>query len=283
MSEKTENTRDAQRPGEDEKSWKERVAVNQTLDKISNKLMVFSGKGGVGKSTVAANLAVSLAQSGQRVGLLDIDFHGPSIPKLLGVTDKRMDITKDNTALPVIGPSGVKVVSIGFLLPDLDQATIWRGPLKMGVFKQLLGQTEWGELDWLIIDSPPGTGDEPLSVAQTIVGTKGLLVTTPQQIATDDVRRSIGFARKLGMELVGMIENMSGMVCPHCGEGIDVFKGGGGETLAAEVGVRFLGRVPLDPAAVEAGDDGRPVVAAMPDSPTAKALLEAFQPIITSS
>ncbi|MCD4734204.1 Mrp/NBP35 family ATP-binding protein [bacterium] len=283
MSEKAENTRDAQRPGEDEKSWKERVAVNQTLDKITNKLMVFSGKGGVGKSTVAANLAVSLAQSGQRVGLLDIDFHGPSIPKLLGVTDKRMDITEDNTALPVIGPSGVKIVSIGFLLPDLDQATIWRGPLKMGVFKQLLGQTEWGELDWLIIDSPPGTGDEPLSVAQTIVGTKGLLVTTPQQIATDDVRRSIGFARKLGMELVGMIENMSGMVCPHCGERIDVFKGGGGKAMAAEVGVRFLGRVPLDPAAVEAGDDGRPVVAAMPDSPTGKALLEAFGPIITSA
>ena len=282
MSDKTENTRDAQRPGEDEKSWKERVAVNQTLDNISNKLMVFSGKGGVGKSTVAANLAVSLAQSGQRVGLLDIDFHGPSIPKLLGVADKRMDITEDNTALPVIGPHGVKVVSIGFLLPDLDQATIWRGPLKMGVFKQLLGQTEWGELDWLIIDSPPGTGDEPLSVAQTIVGTKGLLVTTPQQIATDDVRRSIGFARKLGMELVGMVENMSGMVCPHCSEHIDVFKGGGGKTLAAEVGVRFLGRVPLDPAAVEAGDDGRPVVASMPDSPTAKALLEAFRPIITA-
>jgi len=261
-----------------------RVAVNRSLDRIRRKLLVFSGKGGVGKSTVAANLAVLLGLAGQRVGLLDIDFHGPSIPALMGLAGRLLD-TEGDKAVPLLGPGGVKVVSIGLLVPDGEAAMIWRGPLKMGVINQLLGNTKWGDdgeddLDWLIIDSPPGTGDEPLSIAQTVIGAQGLLVTTPQTLSTDDVRRSVGFARKVGMSVVGIIENMAGLVCPHCGGGIDLFKRGGGKALAEELGVPFLGEVPLDPRAVEAGDSGKPMVLSLPDSPATKALLAAFKPIL---
>jgi ATP-binding protein involved in chromosome partitioning len=286
MDEEKLSPRDKQRKGEDEKQWKLRVAVNRSLDRIKHKLLVFSGKGGVGKSTVAANLAVTLGLAGHRVGLLDIDFHGPSIPALMGLGGRLLDVDGDR-AVPLVGPGGVKVVSIGLLIPDADQAMIWRGPLKMGVINQLIGNTRWGEddgaeydLDWLIIDSPPGTGDEPLSIAQTVIGAQGLLVTTPQLLSTDDVRRSIGFARKVGMTVVGVLENMAGLVCPHCGGNIDLFKRGGGEKLAGELGVPFLGSVPLDPAAVEMGDAGKPMVLSLPDSPATKALLAAFKPIL---
>ncbi|MCX7020778.1 MAG: Mrp/NBP35 family ATP-binding protein [bacterium] len=286
MEEEKLSSRDSRRKGEDEKQWTLRVAVNRSLDRIRHKLLVFSGKGGVGKSTVAANLAVTLGMAGQRVGLLDIDFHGPSIPTLMGLAGRLLD-TDGERAIPLVGPGGVRVVSIGLLIPDADQAMIWRGPLKMGVINQLIGNTRWGDddgaaddLDWLIIDSPPGTGDEPLSIAQTVVGALGLLVTTPQTLSTDDVRRSIGFARRVGMTVVGVIENMAGLVCPHCGGGIDLFKRGGGEKLAGELGVPFLGSVPLDPTAVEAGDSGKPMVLSLPDSPATQALLAAFKPIL---
>ncbi|HDR06797.1 MAG TPA: ATP-binding protein [Candidatus Coatesbacteria bacterium] len=284
MGEEKHSARDARRKGEDERHWMLRVAVNRSLDRIRRKLLVFSGKGGVGKSTVAANLAVLLGLAGQRVGLLDIDFHGPSIPALMGLAGRLLD-TEGDKAVPLLGPGGVKVVSIGLLVPDGEAAMIWRGPLKMGVINQLLGNTKWGDdgeddLDWLIIDSPPGTGDEPLSIAQTVIGAQGLLVTTPQTLSTDDVRRSVGFARKVGMSVVGIIENMAGLVCPHCGGGIDLFKRGGGKALAEELGVPFLGEVPLDPRAVEAGDSGKPMVLSLPDSPATKALLAAFKPIL---
>jgi ATP-binding protein involved in chromosome partitioning len=286
MDEEKLSARDSRREGEDEKHWKLRVAVNRALDRINRKLLVYSGKGGVGKSTVAANLAVALSLAGSRVGLLDIDFHGPSIPSLMGLAGRVLDVDGER-AVPLLGPGGVKVVSIGLLVPGTDQAVIWRGPLKMGVINQLIGNTRWGDedgsekdLDWLIIDSPPGTGDEPLSIAQTVTGALGLLVTTPQDLSTDDVRRSVGFARRVGMPVVGIIENMSGLVCPHCGEGIDLFKRGGGERLAEDMGVPFLGSVPIDPAAVEVGDSGRPMVLSLPDSPATKALLDAFRPIL---
>lgn len=279
MSDNGKDKRDERRPGEDEKQWKLRVAVNRKLDAIERKLLVFSGKGGVGKSTVAANLAVLLARAGKRVGLLDIDFHGPSIPKLMGVAGKQLAPLGEELA-PVIGPGGVAVVSLGFLLPDADQATIWRGPLKMGVIQQLIGTVAWGELDWLIIDSPPGTGDEPLSVAQTVPGSLGLLVTTPQALAVDDVRRSIGFARKVGMDVVGLVENMAGLVCPHCGERIELFSSGGGAELAKLAEVPFLGSVPLDPEAVRLGDEGKPMVLELPDSPASQALAEAARPLL---
>ena len=290
MEDEKLSPRDQRHKGEDEKQWKLRVAVNRSLDRIRRKLLIFSGKGGVGKSTVAANLAVVLGLAGYRVGLLDIDFHGPSIPTLMGLAGRLLD-TDGERAIPLVGPGGVKVVSIGLLIPDADQAMIWRGPLKMGVINQLIGNTRWGDddaarrgaeddLDWLIIDSPPGTGDEPLSIAQTVVGAQGLLVTTPQTLSTDDVRRSIGFARRVGMNVVGVIENMAGLVCPHCGGGIDLFKRGGGEKLSAELGVPFLGSVPLDPRAVEVGDSGKPMVLSLPDSPATQALLAAFKPIL---
>ena len=279
MSDNGKDKRDERRPGEDEKQWKLRVAVNHKLDAIERKLLVFSGKGGVGKSTVAANLAVLLAKAGRRVGLLDIDFHGPSIPKLMGVAGKQLAPLGEELA-PVIGPAGVAVVSLGFLLSDADQATIWRGPLKMGVIQQLIGTVAWGELDWLIIDSPPGTGDEPLSVAQTVPGSLGLLVTTPQALAVDDVRRSIGFARKVGMDVVGLVENMAGLVCPHCGERIELFSSGGGAGLAKLAEVPFLGSVPLDPEAVRLGDEGKPMVLELPDSPASQALAEAARPLL---
>jgi ATP-binding protein involved in chromosome partitioning len=288
MEEEKLSARDRRRKGEDEKQWRLRVAVNRSLDRIRHKLLVFSGKGGVGKSTVAANLAVTLGLAGHRVGLLDIDFHGPSIPAIMGLAGRLLD-TDGDRAVPLVGPGGVKVVSIGLLIPDADQAMIWRGPLKMGVINQLIGNTRWGDdgaegdLDWLIIDSPPGTGDEPLSIAQTVIGAQGLLVTTPQVLSTDDVRRSIGFARRVGMGVVGVIENMSGLVCPHCGGSIDIFKRGGGEKLAGELDVPFLGSVPLDPRAVEVGDSGKPMVLSLPDSPATKALLAAFKPILDMS
>ncbi|MBD3400281.1 MAG: P-loop NTPase [Candidatus Coatesbacteria bacterium] len=279
MADNGREERDARRPGEDEKRWQLRVAVNRKLDTFKNKLLVFSGKGGVGKSTVAANLAVLLAERGRKVGLLDIDFHGPSIPKLMGVEGKQMPTVGEDVA-PVIGPAGVEVVSLGFLLADPKQATIWRGPLKMGVIQQLIGTVAWSELDWLIIDSPPGTGDEPLSVAQTIVGAYGLLVTTPQRLSTADVRRSIGFAEKVGMELVGVLENMAGLVCPHCGGEIDVFGSGGGAEMTTEAEVPFLGSVPLDPRVVGGGDEGRPVVLELPDSPVSAALKRAADKLL---
>jgi len=248
-AEATANATAKQQPAEDEQ-------LNRKLSRIKHKILVLSGKGGVGKSSVAAGLAVDLARRGKKVAVLDIDIHGPSIPQLLGIAGERVTGTNESI-MPVVSPAGVGVMSMGLLLQGSDEAVIWRGPLKYGVIKQFLRDVEWGDLDYLIVDSPPGTGDEPLSVAQLIKGVDGaLLVTTPQTVSTNDVRRSIGFSRQLDLPILGVIENMSGFVCPSCGTKVDVFGSGGGASMAEEMGVPFLGSIPIDPEFVKACDAG---------------------------
>lgn len=257
-------------------------ALNRRLGKIRHKIMVLSGKGGVGKSTVAANLAVTLALEGHQVGLLDVDFHGPSIPKLLGI-ENRVPRMGPGVIYPIEISANLKVMSMGVLLRDRDLAVIWRGPLKMGAIKQFLKDVEWGELDYLIIDSPPGTGDEPLSVAQLIPNIDGaIVVTNPQDLSIIDVRKSITFCRQVKMPVLGVIENMSGLTCPHCGKEIEVFKRGGGERMAMEMNVPFLGSIPIDPQVVEASDQGVSFVTEFAETKTAKAFEEAVQLLLSS-
>ncbi|MFZ4395053.1 MAG: iron-sulfur cluster carrier protein MrpORP [Kiritimatiellia bacterium] len=252
------------------------------MQHIRHKILVMSGKGGVGKSTVAANLAISLSLAGKRVGLLDVDIHGPSIPKMLHLEEAHVQ-TRDGAILPV-EHAGLKVMSIGFLLQDRDDAVIWRGPMKATVIKQFLQDVNWGDLDYLIVDSPPGTGDEPLSVCQLAAPVDGaIVVTTPQDVATADVRRSINFCHQLDLPVLGVVENMSGFVCPKCGEVTDIFKSGGGERMAADMGVPFLGRIPIDPAVGRACDDGTPFVYSYSQTETAKAFERVIAPILALS
>ncbi len=266
-----------QQPDARLEDYLERDALANRLRSIQHKIVVLSGKGGVGKSTVATQMALSLARSGKAVGLLDVDIHGPSIPALLGLGKKQL-VTKGELILPV-SCQGVKVMSIGFLLPEDSSPVIWRGPMKMNVIKQFLKEVDWGLLDYLIIDCPPGTGDEPLSVAQLIEDPTGaVVVTTPQEVALLDVRKSITFCRHLELPVLGVVENMSGFVCPHCGKTSDIFRQGGGERMAQEMDVPFLGRVPIDPDLVLAGDDGSPF---LQEHPTAAAS-QAFEGIVES-
>lgn len=230
--------------------------VKERLAKIKHKLIVFSGKGGVGKSTVAANLGLALSQKGLKVGLLDVDIHGPNLAKILGVEGEKIT-GNENGILPLNFGDNLKLISMSFFLPSFDSPVIWRGPLKMRAIKQFLGDVEWGTLDWLIIDSPPGTGDEPLSVAQLIPATYAIIVTTPQDISLLDCRKAVNFARRINLKILGIIENMSGIVCPHCGKTFYPFKQGGGERMALEMGVPFLGRIPMEPKIVEQSDEGR--------------------------
>lgn len=258
----------------------ERIDMEEQLQRIKHTVLVLSGKGGVGKSTVAANLAISLALAGKHVGLLDVDIHGPSIPKLLKLDDSTLQ-SDGEKILPVPVGDNLKVMSIGFMLQNSDDAVIWRGPMKFGVIKQFIKDVRWGELDYLIVDSPPGTGDEPLSVVQLIEKADGaVLVTTPQDISTSDVRRSVSFCHKLNLKVLGVIENMSGFICPHCGERTDIFKSGGGEKMAEEMGVPFLGKIPLDPKVVEASDSGLPYVYHYAKTEAAKAFEEVIKPIL---
>jgi len=246
----------SQHEGESDSEFADRQALSRRLCAIDHKILVLSGKGGVGKSTVASGLAVALASMGRRVGLLDVDIHGPSVPRLLGLEGSQVTGTEESIK-PATTGQGVRVMSVGFLLTGPDDAVIWRGPLKYSLIKQFLKDVEWGSLDYLIVDSPPGTGDEPLAVAQLIDDADGsVIVTTPQMLAVSDVRRSISFSRKVNLPVLGVVENMSGFVCPHCGERSDVFGAGGGETMAEDVGAPFLGSVPIDPAMVVAGDGG---------------------------
>jgi Mrp family chromosome partitioning ATPase len=250
--------------------------LREQMRRIRHKVMVLSGKGGVGKSTVAANVAVALAMEGKMVGLLDVDFHGPSIPKLLHL-EGPPPVSRGAKLTPAVYGDSLKVISLGFLVPERDSAVIWRGPLKMGVIKQLLADVDWGDLDYLVIDFPPGTGDEPLSVAQLIPDSSGaLIVTTPQDLSLSDVRKSIDFCRKVQVPVLGVIENMSGFVCPNCGTTVDIFKRGGGESMAKAMGVPFLGRIPIDPRIVEASDSGTPFVYHYCNTEAAAA----FQPIV---
>lgn len=230
--------------------------INQFLQNIDHKIVVMSGKGGVGKSTVATNLAIFLSNQGYKVGLLDVDVHGPSIAGLLGLTNLKLNIINDKIqAHPYT--DNLRVVSIQGLLTTPDEPLIWRGPLKIGIIRQFLSDVIWGPLDYLIIDSPPGTGDEPLTIAQTVTDCQAIIVTTPQEIALADVRKSIHFCQKVNMPILGLIENMSGFVCPSCGNLHDIFKSGGGETTATNSAISFLGRLPIDPSVVTSGDMGQ--------------------------
>jgi ATP-binding protein involved in chromosome partitioning len=255
------------------------LKLRERLAQVRHVVAVLSGKGGVGKSTVAANLAVALADDGRRVGLLDADMHGPSVPRILGLDGVRPGY-EGGDILPVPCGPRLKVISMAFLLDGRDAPVIWRGPLKMAALRQFVADVRWGPLDLLVIDLPPGTGDEPLSVCQLIPEATGaIVVTTPQELSVSDVRRCISFCRALGLPVLGVIENMSGFVCPHCGEAVDVFGAGGGRRMAAEMDVPFLGAVPLDPRVVAAGDEGRPFVRDLPDSPATAAFLTAIEPV----
>jgi len=255
----------------------ERIA--NVLGQIKHKLLVMSGKGGVGKSTVAVNLAVAFAQAGRTVGLLDVDLHGPTAPLLLGLTGRQPAIDGD-TVLPIEYSPNLKMLSMGNLLDADNAAVIWRGPMKISAIRQLLGEVKWGPLDLLVIDSPPGTGDEPLTIAQTIPGATALIVTTPQEVSLADVRRSIQFCRSVGMPILGLVENMAGYICPKCGHAEPLFGVGGGGRTAKQFGLTLLGSVPVDPSIMRGGDAGRPYAGASGGSPAEKAfavLVDAVQ------
>lgn len=236
------------------------------LGQIRHRVAVMSGKGGVGKTTVSVNLAVTLASRGKSVGILDADVHGPNIPKMLGLNGRR-PMMGEGGLVPITSSDNVKVMSMAFMLPDEDTPVVWRGPVKHTLFKQFLAEVDWGKLDYLIVDLPPGTGDEPLSIAQLLGAPLwAVVVTTPQDVALLDSRKSVVFGRTLEMNLLGIVENMSGLVCPHCGEHIDLFKTGGGERSARDLQVPFLGSVPIDPGVVTGGDAGTPITVAEPNS-----------------
>jgi Mrp family chromosome partitioning ATPase/predicted Fe-Mo cluster-binding NifX family protein len=262
------------REGEQDEDYRDRQLLLSRMCRIQHKILILSGKGGVGKSTVAVNLATSLALAGKRVGLLDVDIHGPSVPKLLNLESATVT-SSEGSLSPVtvsFGEGSLNVMSIGFLLRDKDDAIIWRGPRKFGAIKQFLKDVEWGELDYLVIDSPPGTGDEPLAVAQLIENADGaIVVTTPQQVAVQDVRRCIVFCRQLKLPVIGVVENMSGFVCPKCNELYPIFGADGGLKMAEEMGVPYLGPIPIEPDVVTSGDNGQPMVQSKPHSETAKA------------
>jgi len=275
-----EKTAHQSEPNPHEQMQAEQRQIRERMKKIKHQILVLSGKGGVGKSTVAVNLAISLALSGRRVGLLDIDIHGPSVPKILNLEGNRLTAAGEQI-LPVEVAENLKVMSIGFLLQTDDDAVIWRGPMKYQMIKQFLKDVEWGSLDFLVIDSPPGTGDEPLSVVQLLEKADGaVIVTTPQELALADVRKSINFCRNLNLRVLGVLENMSGFVCPKCGQNTDIFKSGGGQSMAEQLQVPFLGRVPIDPEIVRACDSGRPYVKHYSRSRAAKAFKEAIKPLI---
>jgi len=254
--------------------------IKKALGRIKHKFVVMSGKGGVGKSTVAANLAVALSLAGKKVGLLDVDVHGPSLPRLLALTGTQPHIERDYIE-PVAYNNNLLVMSLGFLLPSKNDAVIWRGPVKIGLIRQFISDVAWGDLDYLILDCPPGTGDEPMSALQEIgPEAQTIIVTTPQGVAVDDVRRSVTFCAEMGNKVFGLVENMSGYACSNCGHVENIFNSGGGENLAKEMGIKFLGRIPLDPEVVRSGDEGFPVAKLGQDNATANALTSIIKPLL---
>ena len=259
-------------PDENQKNAQaaQEAAVKGSLQLIKNKFIVMSGKGGVGKTSVSVNLGIALGKRGFKVGIMDVDLHGPDVPRMLGLQGM---VTANETQKlePMRYSDNIKVMSIECLMPNKDDAVIWRGPLKHSAINQFISDVDWGELDFLIVDSPPGTGDEPLSVAQTIPDARPIIVTTPQEVALSDVRKSINFCKKVKRELFGLIENMSGYVCPHCGETADLFGTGGGEATAKQFNIDFLGRIPFDPNLVKAGDAGSSYQGDYPEAAAAKA------------
>ncbi len=249
----------------------EEQRLNEHLQHIKHRLLVMSGKGGVGKTSIAVYLALGLAQRGHRVGLLDVDLHGPDVPRMLGI-EGMLEFDEEHLLIPHPYSDHLKVISIEGLLHDRDEAVIWRGPLKHSFIRQAISQVNWGELDFLVIDSPPGTGDEPLSVAQTIDGAHAVIVTTPQEVSLADVRKAINFCRKVNMPILGLVENMSGLICPRCGEEIPLFSKGGGQKTAALMNVPLLASLPFDLSVVQGGDSGRPQVGSADQSPFLAAL-----------
>ena len=264
------------------------------MQNVKNNLLVLSGKGGVGKSSVAVNLAVWLSMQGKNVGLLDIDIHGPSIGKLLNLDGKKLTGTEDKI-IPISYNENLKVLSVGFLLETESKALIWRGPMKHNVIKQFITETDWGSLDYLIVDCPPGTGDEPLSAVQLLTSPQeqdrtipksqntnngAIVVTTPQQLSIVDVKKCITFCRQLNLPVLGVVENMSGFVCPKCGEKTDILSSGGGENMAIEMKMPFLGRIPIDPALVQSCDAGKPYVLHHQNDTTAEAFEKIFTQIL---
>ena len=264
---------------------REDLKLADTLTRIDNTLLILSGKGGVGKSTVAVNLAAALAASDKEVGLLDIDIHGPSVPTMLRLEGAEVGHGIGRGLQPIRISKNFKVMSMEFIIREnKDQAVIWRGPMKHRMIHEFLSEVDWGDLDFLIVDAPPGTGDEPLSICQMAPPkSQAIIVTTPQKVAIRDVRKSINFCKNLGMPIFGIIENMSGFVCPTCGSNHPLFKTGGGEKLARETGFRFLGSIPIDPRVVTSSDDGKPFVTEYPASPTSKAFEQIISPILALS
>lgn len=261
------------------KIYEEEKKLKERMSKVKHKIAVISGKGGVGKSMITANLAIALAQKGYSVGVLDADIHGPSIPKMLGLHGQKI-LMSPLGVFPAVGPLGVKVVSIDFLLPSEEAPVIWRGPLKMVAIRQFLSDIVWGSLDFLLIDLPPGTGDEPLSVMQLLPEIAGVvIVTIPSKVSQIVVKKAVVFAQKLNVRVIGIIENMSGFICPKCGSEIDIFQSGGGEKIAEEFFVPFLGKIPIDPEICRASDEGVPFVIKHPDSRSAKAFMEVVEKI----
>lgn len=242
-------------PGDLERAEQDKM-IEDNLGRIGRKIMVMSGKGGVGKSTIASYLSLLLSRNEKKVGLLDVDLHGPSIPRLMNIQGG-LDMPEEGVVRPYSFSDNLSVVSLEMVLGDKDTAVVWRGPLKISAIRQFISDIDWGDLDYLIVDSPPGTGDEPLTVAQTIPDAEALIITTPQEISLADVRKSINFCKQVNMKIMGVVENMSGFVCPHCGKNISIFGSGGGKVMAHQMDVPFLGEIPLDSKMVEMGDKGK--------------------------
>ena len=241
-------------PGDFERGQQDKM-IEANLARVGRKILVMSGKGGVGKSTVASYLALLLSMNGKKVGLLDVDLHGPTIARLMNVQGG-FDTTEEGVVRPYRFSENLGIVSLEMILGDRDTAVIWRGPMKISAIRQFISDIEWGDLDYLVVDAPPGTGDEPLTVAQTIPDAEALIVTTPQEISLADVRKSINFCRQVNMKILGVVENMSGLSCPHCGKDVPIFGSGGGVKMAADMDVPVLGQIPIDPEMVDSGDRG---------------------------
>ncbi len=256
--------------------------VKDRMSKVKHKIAVISGKGGVGKSVVTVNLAMAFAVRGytDKVGILDTDITGPSVPKIIGLQGEKVVSTLKGEIVPVVGPVGIKVVSVALMLETEETPVIWRGPLKARAITQLLSDIIWGELDFLFIDLPPGTGDEPLSIMQLLPDMDGVvIVTIPSEVSQIVVKKAVTFARRLKVPIIGVIENMSGFVCPNCGEEIDIFKRGGGQKIAKDMNIPFLGRIPIDPEICDYSDKGLPFITENKNSPATKAFMEIVKKI----